>query len=190
MAPNLEFVARINAEPAKREMDSLKKEGSRVAQVMGRGVQQAVSMGMRVTGLDQFTPSAMISSGVNAIRNNGVQDIVNETQQYAGAVASEFLTGDQDEKARAKAQARSELLSMFQYEIGLNNGQISPAQMDFFNQRTSFHETMEKGKESVLTDKRFFGPNITDLASDLFSRIAGSIESGFTSMTRALRGGE
>ena len=141
--------------------------------------------------MDQFSPGNLVSAGVNSIRNNGLQDIINESQQYAGNVVSELFTGDLDEKSRAAAAARNDVLATFQYEIGRlgSNGEMPQHILDFYSDRVSHHEIMEQGREKVLTDKRFFGPNISDLGAELFSKITGAIESGFNSISRALTGG-
>tara|TARA_R100001510_G_scaffold56135_1_gene61147 strand:+ start:1357 stop:1929 length:573 start_codon:yes stop_codon:yes gene_type:complete len=188
MAPNLEFVARINAEPAKQALQDLSKQGSMVGGRMSAGVRKAVGFGLQATGLSELNPVNLLRSGVNSINQNGLQDIINETTQYAGNVASEFVTGDLDNQARAKAAARNDLLNMFQYEIGQNGGQITPPMMDYFNDQTSRHKVLEDAREKVLTDKRFYGPGITDLAQDAFDRMSSAVQEGFNNLAKAIKG--
>lgn len=164
MAEETKVRLRLDANPAKREMSGLVREGFRTAGKINAGIRGTIGRGLGAVGL-----GAGVGTGLQAIRGateSGFGAVVGETFGALGAQLEDFLLGDLGADARAAKTTRDDVIRTFAYQAAtMNNGEggVPQEAKNYQQSLYSLNRQFEKGRKIIESDKDMFGPGIGDV---------------------------
>lgn len=160
MAEETKVRLRLDANPAKREMAGLVREGFRTAGKINSGIRSTIGRGLGAVGL-----GAGVGTGLQAIRGateSGFGAVIGETFGALGAQLEDALLGDLGAEARAKKTTREEVIQAFAYQAA-RQGSVPQEAKNYQQSLFSLQSEREKGRKIIEQDTDLYGPGIGDV---------------------------